>query len=195
MKTLKTNKLTICCGDLSKFPVKRFDFYQDYEIISMVTETANRLEVEFDEQGWQKEKVVAYFHIPEDFRTPQEMRLFARRIGELINSGYKILITTHNDYLIKELNILILFYHRTEEAIKTDQLALEDKPSPIRDLIQKYNYKIQQFLNPENVIAYDFDKRIKQCKIDYQGIEVESIDKIINEMNLITDKLLFELEQ
>lgn len=39
---------------------------------------------------------------------PENQRKFAQFIAELVNAGIKVFMTTHSDYIIRELNTLIL---------------------------------------------------------------------------------------
>ena len=192
MKTLTTNKLTICCGDLSKFHYDRFDFYESNGFVTIIPEVCYRIEEEFEKQGWEKHNTIIHLHTPEDFHTPQQMRLLARRVGEVINLGYKILITTNNDYLLHELNTLITLYWKSNNNIPSNELELEDNPTVVDKICQEYQYNSKQFLNPNDVIAYDYIKRTKQCKMDNYGIEIPSIDNTIAEVNKIMDLLIFE---
>ena len=51
---------------------------------------------------------------PESHLTPQNQIEMARLIARCVNAGIKILITTHSDYIIKELNNLIMLSHDFE---------------------------------------------------------------------------------
>jgi len=139
-----------------------------------------------------KKNTVIFLSSPEDFHTTQDLRLLAREIGKAINEGYKIIVRTNNDYLIKELNILIQLYCRSKEKETPDELKLKDIDHIVDKICRDYQYTSKQFLNPENIIAYDYIKRIKLCKITEYGIEIPSMDNIINEMNNIEDNLLYQ---
>ena len=39
---------------------------------------------------------------------PENQRLIARLFARIVNLGIKVFITTHSDYIIKELNTLIM---------------------------------------------------------------------------------------
>ena len=192
MKTLKTNKLTICCGNVFKFPSNKFDTFQDHFFWEGAKHTLFNSKNYFENTNYSKKNTVIFLSSPEDFHTTQDLRLLAREIGKAINEGYKIIVRTNNDYLIKELNILIQLYCRSKEKETPDELKLKDIDHIVDKICRDYQYTSKQFLNPENIIAYDYIKRIKLCKITEYGIEIPSMDNIINEMNNIEDNLLYQ---
>lgn len=52
---------------------------------------------------------------------PKNQRAFARLVARMVNSGIKVFITTHSDYLVKELNTLIMLNQRTEHTRRVQQ--------------------------------------------------------------------------
>jgi hypothetical protein len=66
---------------------------------------------------------------------PENQRRVARLFSRLVNIGIKVFITTHSDYIIKELNTLIMLNHNkprlkeiaASEGYKTDELLSADK--------------------------------------------------------------------
>jgi len=123
---------------------------------------------------------------------PINQRRFARVIAQLINAGIKFFITTHSDYIIKELNSLIMFNRELPhyQAIK-----------------QKRGYASNEKLDPKKIAVYStnsalveiegFSKRqrknvLTSVKIDEKfGIGVEAFDESINEMNSIQEAILY----
>ena len=43
---------------------------------------------------------------------PENQRCIARLLAKLVNYGIKVFITTHSDYIVKELNTLIMLIGR-----------------------------------------------------------------------------------
>lgn len=122
---------------------------------------------------------------------PSNQRRLARLFSELVNVGIKVFITTHSDYIIKELNTLIMLYADRQELA---ELAIRE------------GYRDTELLDPEKVKAYMADyamvntglKRKIKCQtlvestIDPRlGIEVPSFDSTIDEMNRIQDEILW----
>ena len=101
-------------------------------------------------------------------------RIFAR----LINKGLRLVISTHSDYIIREINNLIMF---------SNVDAKEDFSSI-------YNYNKGEYINLNDVSAYFFNyknERAKQTevtpiKIDKYGFEVETLDNTIDYLNEIS---------
>lgn len=112
---------------------------------------------------------------PELTLHPDNQRKMARLIARLVNLGIKVFITTHSDYLLKELNTLIMLSNEFEA--KTS-------------LMKKYKYEEEDVLSLKKVRAYaTSDGVLKEVPIDRYGMEVETFDDEINEMNKISDEV------
>ncbi|WP_018652888.1 AAA family ATPase [Actinobacillus capsulatus] len=116
---------------------------------------------------------------------PKNQRAFARLISKLINAGIKVFMTTHSDYLIKELNTLIM---------------LNQKTSHTKKMQERYEYKDDELLNPECINLYMTAKggirkrqNILQKANIYPelGIEVSTFDDTIDVMNKIQYALVY----
>lgn len=116
---------------------------------------------------------------------PKNQRAFARLISRLINSKVKVFMTTHSDYLIKELNTLIMLNQKTEH---TKKIQIE------------YGYEDMEILNPEKVNLYMTAKGgnrkslnvLQQAVIHPNwGIEVSTFDDTIDLMNEIQSNLVY----
>lgn len=109
-------------------------------------------------------------------------RIFAR----LINKGLRLVISTHSDYIIREINNLIMFSNVDEKE----------------DFSSIYNYDKGEYIDLNDVSAYFFNyknDRAKQTevtpiKIDKYGFEVETLDKTIDYLNEISNDLFFNLK-
>lgn len=134
---------------------------------------------------------------PEMNLHPENQRILARIFARLVNQGYKIYITTHSDYIVKELNALIMLYRRN----KNNKYVME-----------RYGYSEKELLDPARVRIYTtqqvpFSKTkmaskqiagepstpkyiFVQAKIDELGIRLPTFDDTINEMNTIQDEIL-----
>lgn len=106
---------------------------------------------------------------PEQNLHPANQRKMARLLVRLIKAGIKVFITTHSDYLIKELNHLILLNNQ-----------FDDK----EEIMKKYQYTKEDVLNKSLVKAYTAEQhRLIPALIDDMGIEFDHFDHQINEMN------------
>lgn len=116
---------------------------------------------------------------------PKNQRAFARLIARLVNAGIKVFMTTHSDYLIKELNTLIILNQCTEHTKKIQK---------------KYEYSNHELLNHEKVILYITEKQenrenqnvLRQVEIyPDQGMAVDTFDDTIDLMNSIQECLIY----
>lgn len=113
---------------------------------------------------------------------PQNQRLLARLFARLVNAGIKVLVTTHSDYLVKELNTLMLF---------------EKKGSEAEAVMEEFGYSKDECLSDWLVSAYITAKdesgvgyTLESIPADSEGgFVMESFDLVIDEMNAISDKL------
>jgi hypothetical protein len=123
---------------------------------------------------------------------PENQRRVARLFARLVNMGIKVFITTHSDYIIKELNTLIMLK--------------SDKPH-LASIAHQEGYKKNELLSHEKVRVYIAEeapvqipgnsKKTKQMTLtpanidpDY-GIEARSFDKTINDMNRIQEDIIW----
>ncbi len=118
---------------------------------------------------------------------PVNQRAFARLITCLVNCGIRVFMTTHSDYIIKELNTLIMLNAKNAHTV------------PIQ---QNYGYTDEELIDPGKVKLFmtckdGKSKRtqtngLKEAKIfPEQGIEVETFDTTIETMNSIQTEILF----
>ena len=130
---------------------------------------------------------------PELTLHPDNQRRIARLFARLVNLGIKVFITTHSDYIIKELNTLIMLNH--------------DKPY-LKQIVQQEGHrhdellsadKIKVYIAEEALIALEANKkRRSRCqtltvaKVDPEmGIDARSFDTTIDAMNQIQDAIIW----
>ncbi|WP_347019367.1 AAA family ATPase [Acinetobacter calcoaceticus] len=115
---------------------------------------------------------------------PENQRLFSRFIAVLVRKGIKVFVTTHSDYIIRELNNLILMHHDAEHILAVKH---------------KYGYTAEESLNPNNINVYvtrknyeENDFLLEKVAVDpVRGININSFDDEIIKLNNIQDALLF----
>ena len=124
---------------------------------------------------------------------PENQRRIARLFACLANLGVKVFITTHSDYIVKELNTLIMLNH--------------DKPH-LKKVAEENGYQDNELINADQVKAYVAEKALMpleegqkkrrrehtliEADIDPEfGIEVGSFDKTIDAMNEIQRKIVW----
>lgn len=116
---------------------------------------------------------------------PDSQILIARIIALIVNQGFKVLINTHSDYIIRELNNLIM---------------LSNVSSDFDEYERNYNYTKQHKIDPSFVGAYLFSYNktkvtVQQLDVSGDGFEVSTIDKVINDLNERSQDLFFKLNE
>ncbi len=123
---------------------------------------------------------------------PENQRRVARLFSRLVNAGIKVFITTHSDYIIKELNTLIMLSN--------------DKPY-LKEIANREGYideelisadEIKVFMAEDAVVRVDGNQRKIKCPtltaadIDPElGIEARSFDVTIETMNRIQEEIIW----
>ena len=112
---------------------------------------------------------------------PDNQRLIARLLARLVNLGIKVIISTHSDYIIRELNNMIM-------------LGTTDFPN--RTALEKrfgYDDSGQERLDATDIAAYQFkESGVHRCEISSEfGIEVSSMDAAINQLNEANSAIYF----
>jgi len=127
---------------------------------------------------------------------PENQRRIARLFARLLNIGIKIFITTHSDYIIKELNTLIMLNHDKPyiRQIRKNERYLDD------ELISANDVKV--YIAEEFPLLLDGHQRKTKCltlvpaNIDSDlGIEARTFDTTIEDMNRIQEAIIFEGEE
>ncbi len=123
---------------------------------------------------------------------PENQRRVARLFARLVNLGIKVFITTHSDYIVKELNTLItlngdkphLKRIAQEEQYRTEELILADQ--------------IKVYIAEQSLIKLDGNQKNTKCQtltlanIDSErGIDARSFDITIDTMNRIQDAIFW----
>lgn len=119
---------------------------------------------------------------------PKNQRAFARLVARMVNAGIKVFITTHSDYLVKELNTLIMLNQRTAHT----------------QAVQKqYGYEDAELIDPQRIHLYmtGMQKaatgrgKVRTLTLANiypdRGIEVGTFDDTIETMNSIQSEILY----
>ncbi len=124
---------------------------------------------------------------------PSNQRKLARLLARLVNCGVKVFMTTHSDYVIKELNTLILL---KQEGPGFKKIAEEEKYAQ-EELLDAS--KVRVYIAEECMLKKQGNTRKTLCHSftpapisQSMGIEVKSFDETIDEMNRIQDRILWE---
>ena len=107
---------------------------------------------------------------------------FARVLARFVRVGIKVLVTTHSDYLIKEINNLVML----------NQLDAEARGR----LRRRLGYGRDEGLSPDAVRAYVAeDHGLTRCKVDRHGLEMPVFDKTIDDINRVSNELSAAISQ
>ena len=123
---------------------------------------------------------------------PENQRRVARLFARLVNIGIKVFITTHSDYIIKELNTLIML-KSVDPRLK--KIADQEKYHP-EELLS--SDKVKVYIAEEALVMLDGAQRKTRCQtltpadINPQfGIEARSFDTTIESMNRIQEEIIW----
>lgn len=88
----------------------------------------------------------------------------------LIKAGIKIIISTHSDYIIREINNLI---------------KLNKYSSEIEPIVQKQNYSKHDFINYDDVAIFEVELNgsVNSLNISVDGFEIDLFNEVINTQN------------
>ena len=101
-----------------------------------------------------------------------------RLLARLANSGTKVLITTHSDYIIKEINNLIMLSGDFEGK---------------RDVSKRLGYQQDDEISPDQIRAYTAEHgTLHRCDVRDIGIDMPVFDDTIRGINM-TARELFAL--
>ena len=118
---------------------------------------------------------------PESHLDTANQILLARLLARFVNAGLKVLMTTHSDYLIKEINNLVMLSQ-----------SFKDKDAVLR----KLKYGTDGFLKPDSIRAYVAeDNGLSKCEVDGFGVDMPVFDKTIDEINKAANELSSRLPQ
>ena len=118
---------------------------------------------------------------PESHLDTANQILLARLLARLVQAGLKVLLTTHSDYLIKELNNLIMLS--------------SDFGNKAR-VVKRLKYTKDDYIEPERIRAYiAAENSIVGCEIDKFGIDMPNFDATINVINDVANELASRLTE
>ena len=104
----------------------------------------------------------------------------ARMLAHFVRAGVRVLITTHSDYLLKELNNLIML----------------SSEFPNKEKVRKsLGYSDEDFLDPSLIRAYIAENGgLSPCDINAFGIGLPPFDQVIDSINRASNELSTRIE-
>ncbi|MDO9512892.1 MAG: AAA family ATPase [Bacteroidales bacterium] len=118
---------------------------------------------------------------------PNNQVILTRIFAKLVNRGFRMLISTHSDYVIRELNNLIM------------------SSSPrdgISELSTKLGYTHDLKLSPDIVKAYLFNYKnsssrnvtVSDIEVDEFGFDVRTIDETVETLNQVSEEFFYTIK-
>jgi len=109
---------------------------------------------------------------------PDNQRNIARLLAQIVNHGIHVIISTHSDYIIRELNNLIML---------NENFATKNK------LLEQYGYQDDELLSPSDVNAYLVsDGAVEEMEINgNEGIIATTFDNVVNSLNESSDDIYY----
>ena len=112
---------------------------------------------------------------PESHLDTANQILLARLLARFVRAGLKVLITTHSDYIVKEVNNLLMLSQ-----------PFPDKAAVVRRL----GYGAEEWISPESTRAYVAqDGGLTRCAVDALGIDMPVFDETIDAINRVANEL------
>ena len=111
---------------------------------------------------------------------PENQRKIARLFARLVNKGLNIVISTHSDYIVREINSLIMLSQDANEHLR-----------------KQYKYKPEEILKREQVGAYLFDNHIIEpfSITRDDGIHATTFDDVIEDLNKVNNDIFYTLQE
>jgi predicted ATPase len=126
---------------------------------------------------------------PEINLHPDNQIILAKLFARLINKGFRLLISTHSDYVVREINNLIMLSSNNAEVF---------------ELRKKFNYKDNEYIKKEDVEVHYFNypkKKtgnkqvvIESLAIGNSGFEIPSVNETIELQNTIAEELFYAIK-
>lgn len=124
-----------------------------------------------------KEGDILIIDEPESHLTLKNQRLMAKLIASLVNLNIHVFITTHSDFLVKELNNLILLSNEFKEK---ETWLIKNKKS----------YTSCDKLNHKDISVYQANNgQLEKLTVSHKGIEVPFFDDEINNLFTVSSDL------
>jgi predicted ATP-binding protein involved in virulence len=112
---------------------------------------------------------------------PDNQRQVAKILAKAANQGFKIILSTHSDYILKEFNNLIMLSSARSLKLK-------------KNLLKPYGYNKDMILEPHQVEAYFFNNHvIDSVPVTEKGFAVETINEEIDDLENATNNIYFQL--
>ncbi|RKZ52570.1 MAG: hypothetical protein DRR16_24215 [Candidatus Parabeggiatoa sp. nov. 3] len=124
---------------------------------------------------------ILFIDEPELNLHPENQIKIARLLVNLVNAGIKVFITTHSDYIIKELNNLLMFANEFPEKSK---------------LMEQHGYTPNDILQAQDLKAYitDIEGSVSEVETDEYGMIQSGFDEAIVQIDETSNQLISAID-
>jgi ABC-type cobalamin/Fe3+-siderophores transport system ATPase subunit len=107
---------------------------------------------------------------------PDNQRKITRLLAKAVRLGFKVMMSTHSDYVVRELNHLIMLSKLPESEA------------------QELGYDPKSALTPEQIGVYLFNEQ-NACPVPVEetGFSIKTIDDAVNQLNADEQRLYARL--
>ena len=117
---------------------------------------------------------ILFIDEPETHLDTANQVMLARVMSRLVNAGLKVLVSTHSDYLIKEIGNLVMLHHLRGKGVAAG----------------KRRYGPHDGIGGEHIRAYVAENNtLTPCVVDQYGIDMPMFDKTIDDINRTSAEL------
>lgn len=110
---------------------------------------------------------------------PDNQRRVTRILAKAVNRGLRIMMSTHSDYVIREINNLVMLGQDSDKA---------------RALAQELGYQSEQTLRRDQIGAYLVnDGTCRRLDVNKTGFETKTIEDEIHKLNQDSQTIYFRL--
>lgn len=125
---------------------------------------------------------------PEINLHPNNQIILTRMLARLMNQGFRLIVSTHSDYIIREINNLVIMSHSNN--------------SDVVSLAESKKYSNDEFIIKDdlNVLVFGYKKKssklveITNQTVDDFGFDIKSIDTVIEDQTDFAEKLYYALK-
>lgn len=127
---------------------------------------------------------------------PRNQRLMARLLAMVSRAGINVLITTHSEYILREINYLIRM-HSVWEKISEENLIIVAGYE--EGMLLNWN-NVNVCVTGKNSVLVPGRKRrskvntLSSVEVNEYGIEMESFNNVIEDMNRLEDYIYWGIE-
>ncbi len=125
---------------------------------------------------------------PEINLHPDNQIVLTKLFARLANNGFRLLISTHSDYIIREINNLVM---------------LSSDEEKVMSLKREFGYNEDEYIDINNIDVHYFafpnkqrgnkQVEVRPIELSQFGFDIESIDVSIENQNKVSEELFYAL--